>query len=325
MNTTNAYQEFIRSAIANAVNTARATAKNPHQGIKGAILEILISQLFRPLLPSDIGVGTGQIIEQKGTLSPQIDIVLYDRSILPPALYDDKVGIFPVEAVLYAIEIKTKLTASELKKSHVSAAILDKFKYLPGKRDEHDIEINHHFEKLRSVVFALNSDLRGTRVNEAERYEKIYKGLNQPPFIRAICVAGKEYWFDDGACWLGTKEHNLFDEVLSFIGGVTNTYREVAKSRHSPLLGQYIIPSGTAKAGPPTGVKFQISLTCQTCGEKIKFAPDMPKNKKIVVEGTISHTQPCEKCGGILRSPKGTFEFENGKLKNMALLTEPNE
>jgi|APLak6261659701_1056019.scaffolds.fasta_scaffold15522_2 hypothetical protein len=81
----NQYQALLRAKIKSAIEQARAASVFTHQGVKGAVLEILIGSLFRPLLPPDIGVGTGQIIDcYNSPMSRQIDIILYDSSILPP-------------------------------------------------------------------------------------------------------------------------------------------------------------------------------------------------------------------------------------------------
>lgn len=57
----NQYQNLLRSKIVSAISQAKAAAGFSHQGVKGTVLELLISQLFQPLLPADVGVGTGQI------------------------------------------------------------------------------------------------------------------------------------------------------------------------------------------------------------------------------------------------------------------------
>ncbi|MEJ2795918.1 DUF6602 domain-containing protein [Iodobacter sp. LRB] len=249
----NQYQAFLRAKVAGAIADARAASNLTHSGVKGSVLEILISKLFRPLLPSDIGVGTGQIIEQhRGIMSTQMDIILYDKSIVPPISFDQSTGIFPIEAVLYTIEVKTTLNATELSIAHDSAKLLTEFRYLPGLKNVDGSERHHSIEKVRSVVFALNSDLSGNKLTEAERYEKIYKGKGEAAHIRAICVASREYWYDNGEYWVAFDSVDDFDEILGFIGGVTNTYKSVAASRHNPLLGHYIVPEGSAKLGPKT-------------------------------------------------------------------------
>ena len=248
----NLYREFFRAKVISAIAHAKAVANLRHQGVKGQVLEILIGQLFVPLLPSDVGVGSGHILcSYTGRQSRQIDIILYNKAILPPLLLDGTLGVFPIESVLYTIEVKTKLTARELRSAHRSAEELDKkFGYRPGQKDPDGNIRNHQIEKLRSVVFALNSDLTGTTATEAERYKRFYG--DSLPWLRAICVAGKEYWFDGGERWVGYKSdsNGAYDEVLAFIGGVCNTYRDVAESRGTPLLGSYLVPDIQATVGP---------------------------------------------------------------------------
>lgn len=309
----NQYQSVFRARVASALQQAMAAAELTHQGVKGSILEILIGSLFSPLLPSDIGVGSGQIIDSySGILSNQIDIILYDKSILPPILYDSKLGIYPVESVLYAIEVKTALNATELQKAHSAAERLNtKFGYLSGRRDVKGNEVQHKIEKLRSVIFALKSDLTGTGITEAERYRKLYGASHA--YIRAICVAGREYWYDNGTFWVGTTNHAQYDEVLAFIGGVTNTYRAVSSSRGQPCLGWYIIPEITSLVGTKSRDVASVSVTCEKCGLNGEFVPEVPV-EKIVVKGALVAAGKCPRCQGDMKSAEGTYIFRGGKL-----------
>lgn len=242
----NALQKLLRGKINGAISLAKAASGFTHQGLKGEAREILIAQLFRPLLPSDIGVGTGQILcSYSGRLSSQVDIILYDQSILPPVLIDDRVGIFPIESVLYAIEVKSVLTAGELASAHNNALKLEmEFGYRPGLKTENGKEKQHSLTKVTSAVFALSSKLK--KSSEAERYIQIHG--KSAPAIRAICVADREYWFEASGFWYGTPEVEQSDPVLAFLTGVMNTYRSTAKSRGYPLLGHYIAPDGPVTA-----------------------------------------------------------------------------
>ncbi len=312
----NQYQEILRSKIKSAVEQARAASVFTHQGVKGSVLEILIGGLFRPLLPSDIGVGTGQIIDAYNSpMSGQIDIILYDKSILPPVLIDDKTGIFPIESVLYTIEVKTTLNATELSNAHKSAEKISKFGYLPGIYNEVSGKEEHHpIERVRSVIFALGSDLTGTGLNEAERYKKIY--ADGSAYIRAICVAGKEYFYDDGEHWVGCQHRDGYDEVLAFIGGVTNTYKSVAKSRHTPLLGNYVVPELSNCINVESKKVIRVPIVCEVCGNEEQLKPNVG-TMNITVNGCLLHSDPCLKCGGEMKSKFGTYVFVNGELQEI--------
>lgn len=309
----NQYQDLLRSKVTSAISQAQAAAGFSHQGVKGTVLELLISQLFEPLLPADIGVGTGQIIDAySGKMSGQIDIILYNKAILPPILLDDKLGVFPIESVLYTIEVKTTLNATELRMAHESAKDLAvNFGYLPGLKDEQGKEKHHSIEKLRSVVFALNSDLTGNGLNEAERYRKLYG--EDTAHIRAICVAGNEYWYDNGNYWVGFKDGLNFDEILAFIGGVTNTYRSVSVSRGQPCLGSYIVPEAKGFIATKSREVASVKVACESCGLEGKMVPEIGA-MDITVNGALSTKDKCPNCEGTMKSESGTYVFEKGVL-----------
>jgi hypothetical protein len=312
MSDKNQYQALLRSKIRSVIGEARAASVFTHQGVKGAVLEILIGGLFKPFLPSDIGVGTGQIIDSyKSTMSNQIDIILYDKSILPPVLIDDRTGIFPIESVLYTIEVKTTLNATELSAAHEAATKILKFGYLPGLTDESGKPKDHAIEKARSVIFALNSDLTGTNLNEAQRYKKLYgDGMAA---IRSICVAGRDYFYDNGEYWIGFEKNDEYDEILAFIGGITNTYKAVSRSRHSPLLGNYVVPESPVCLSIESRKVIKIQVICEGCGKVAMFKPNMG-TMDVVVNGAISSAEPCSDCGGKMSSSAGTYHFVKGEL-----------
>jgi hypothetical protein len=237
MNT--AYRDLILARVQAAVGAAKAVTNITHKGLKGQLREIVIRDLFRPLLPSDVGTGTGEIISAGNRQSRQQDVVIFDRSILPPILLEESTGIFPIEAVLYAIEVKSKITATEIKSSHVSATQLLGFDYQSGIYDEFDKATPHIVGKVISSVLAFDTDLSPEGENDIDRYNRI-RGSDYPA-IQAICVVGRGYWYwfhDRWETWRRTYE---FEEVVGFIAGVINTYRRIAATRKEPRLGRYLV------------------------------------------------------------------------------------
>lgn len=316
MKNKNPYQALLRGKVTSAIAQARAAACMTHQGVKGSVLEILLSQLFRPLLPADIGVGTGQIIDAFGTPpSPQIDIIIYNKEILPPVLVDDNVGIFPIESVLYTIEVKTTLNSRELSIAERSAKTINTtFKYLPGKLDTEGNRIHHSISKPRAVIFALNTDLKPNGIAEAERYKKIYG--KEDHYLSAICVAGREYSYENEDQWISMRNEDAFDEVLALIAGITNTYRKVPDSRGYPLLGYYVAPEDITSAISPSYDLPELSVKCVQCGKDQKIIPTFDGVKDLTVNGHITHSSPCE-CGGELTSEKGTYIIKNERLREI--------
>ncbi|QGH30804.1 DUF6602 domain-containing protein [Kluyvera intermedia] len=311
----NQYQALLRSKVQSAMAQAKAAAGFSHQGVKGTVLEILVSQLFRPLLPADIGMGTGQIIDSyTGKMSNQIDIILYDKAILPPIIFDANTGLFPIESVLYTIEVKTTLNSKELTTAHESAkTIRQDFSYRPGLKDINNNELNHSIEKAISVVFALKSDLKKDGISEAERYKKVFKENNR--FISAICVADREYCYEDRGYWRSTRDTGDYDEILLFISGISNTYKRISNSRMQPLLGHYIAPEHYTQTLTPAEDMPELVVKCSSCRNEVSIICDFGNQNKTII-GSIKHHIPCN-CGGELLSDNGVYTIINGRLRKI--------
>lgn len=233
---------FYRSIYATRVDAALAACRTvsqlTHHGEQGRIREILISALFRPLLPADLGIGTGFVISTGGEVSSQQDVILYDRATLPPALFDESTGFFPVESVLQTIEIKTTLTRADLIQTHNSAHNMDHFtlvdsRGLPassGPRPTH-------------AVFALDTDLSAGGKTELERYEEILEG--GPPSLGALCVVGRGYWWLEERGW--RRWPRIDGETVAFLGGILNIIPHAYAIRREARLaiGSYFIDFGS--------------------------------------------------------------------------------
>jgi hypothetical protein len=239
------YRDFYLARARSAVAAAKAATGISHRGVKGEIREILVRDLFRPLLPADMGVGTGEIISHTDRSSTQQDIVLYDRRILPPILFEECTGLFPIESVLYVIEIKSKLDAGELSDSHDAAMNFLTLDLAPGRYDPKGIPVHHLVTKPIYAIFAFGTDLSGDGKTEVERYTELLardqraQPADGPP-IRVICVVDRGYWYWLTDHWETWKPSYELEEVLGFVSGVMNTYKSVAATRLDPRLGRYL-------------------------------------------------------------------------------------
>ncbi len=238
------YRDFILSKVSAAVSGARAAATMKHSGVKGQIREIVIRDLLRPLLPADVGIGTGEIISSTGETSPQQDVVIFDRAILPPITFEQSLGLFPIESVLYAIEVKSNLRVKDLKAAHDAAAKLLAFRYAAGVFDENFQPKDHEVIKAIPAVFAFETSIGGrdvlgkyTKLLEAERQA----GRPSSPSIHAICIAGGPYVFQVDGTWKTWSPKYEYHEILAFLSGIMDRYKVVAASRHHPRLGGYIV------------------------------------------------------------------------------------
>lgn len=186
-----AFREILSAHAASAIAAAKALKGVQHDGLRGQLREILASKFLTPLLPPSLGIGTGEIISCKGQHSPQQDLIIYDKANVPPALIgDSESGLFPIDAVLYTIEVKSTLTASTLKSTHEAAVKIEAMDY-----------INPNPEKCVFCLFAFNTDLESGK-SESQRYVDFLRGISEIKTpIRAICVPSKGYWFWNGDAW----------------------------------------------------------------------------------------------------------------------------
>ena len=103
------------SSVATAVRHAHDAAESNHLGLRGRLREVALQELIRPLLPNGIQAGTGVVVDSDGTQSNQIDIIIYSTSLLPPFMKVEEQVFVPVEACIQAIEVKSCLTADEMR------------------------------------------------------------------------------------------------------------------------------------------------------------------------------------------------------------------
>jgi hypothetical protein len=241
------YRRFALVQVERAIAMARAAASIRHPGVKGQIREILITQVLRPLLPMQIGVGTGHIICLDGkTISKQHDMVLYDRRLVAPLMFDQSLGLFPVEAVLATIEVKSTLRARALQMSDAAGAELLALGIASGYYDSKTLELTTHTViHPVSCLFAFASDLKGDD-SEADRYDNLCPratdkaGQSADPHLRVICVVERGSWVWRRR-WVGAVDPEPGSEVLSFVASIIDILAPISQSRGLPQLGRYLL------------------------------------------------------------------------------------
>lgn len=77
-----------------------------HTTTKGLALEQLIRDFLKPRVRSN-GVGHGQIVLPDGSMSTQLDVIVYDESIVSPVYSSGDLIVIPSEAVRIIVEVKS--------------------------------------------------------------------------------------------------------------------------------------------------------------------------------------------------------------------------
>ncbi len=235
---------LIRLAIKEAINTK----KIEHPFLQGRIREIALDKIFKPLLILDTECGTGKIVDSKGTQSNETDIIIYSKKILPPIMYSEREGTFPVESCIYSIEVKSKSTAKGVKDTIKKAKKIRELYYSPGQHDDNFNPIKHSIQYIVPVFFAFDSDLKDNGKSEIDRYKENDPDFCKNPYLRAICVVGKGYWWYNAPKkkWVFHPPTKFYDEVIDFLSGIINTIPDILVSRRYPRFGNYLMLSREA-------------------------------------------------------------------------------
>ena len=223
------------SCINEAISEASNAEKIRHPGLVGRIREITIDHLLKPLLPAGFTIGTGKIVNRFDKQSSEVDVVIYNSSILPPVMYSDRDGIFPIESSYYSIEVKSRLTAAEVQKAYKKGKqLISLYKQANQPKKKNAIP-------TVLVLFAFGTDLIESS-SELERYARYDLDWNTDPVLKAICVIGRGYWYHRAgenrwAFHPPTPEH---DEVIDIVSGITNTLLKQLPFQRIQPLGYYL-------------------------------------------------------------------------------------
>lgn len=103
-----------------------------HPGEFGMYREKIIREFLAPFLPTRLAIGSGFIITASNNISTQCDIIIYDKEYTP-VIENGEQRFFPVECVVGVIEVKSKLTKSQLREALRKLALIKNLRNDIGK------------------------------------------------------------------------------------------------------------------------------------------------------------------------------------------------
>ncbi len=89
--------------------------KRKHRGEAGRRREDDLREFLRCFLPRRLGIGTGEIAASDGSVSPQIDLIIYDALETPLLDNSESSIVVPVEGVFGVIEVSSRLDITKLR------------------------------------------------------------------------------------------------------------------------------------------------------------------------------------------------------------------
>jgi hypothetical protein len=132
-----------------------------HSGAKGTAREGDLRSFLEKQLPARFAIASGEAIDARGSRTPQIDLMIYDRLEIGPFFVTETDALLPAEALLATIEVKSVLDNGAVEQFAGGAgAVHSLWPY--GKRFAFPRSGGAHDDgkpRVQSSLFAFESDL----------------------------------------------------------------------------------------------------------------------------------------------------------------------
>jgi hypothetical protein len=126
-------QERIAAAeVQMKAKLAEARASFAHRGIRGDHAEAALRFFLRQYMPRRFSIGTGEVVDSQGARSSQTDVVIANEDH-PFTFSDEEPGLFFVEGVSAAAEVKAVLTREQLQTTIENSRSWKRLLVNPGK------------------------------------------------------------------------------------------------------------------------------------------------------------------------------------------------
>lgn len=232
-----------------------ARVKFTHPVDKGTSVEDSFRTFLGQYLPGQLRVGHGEIIDRKGRRSRQTDVVIVNEDH-PFTFTTDLPGLFFIEGVCAAGEVKTNLTSTELKKALEDSCQFKQLEMIIGigtmvHANPSDLERFYRCPPWFLMAFESQLTLSRlqTEIVEFEKRDSVeYNGLADAVFVLGH---GWIINFGDGKGsfqfrtpegtplkgWIWKKSDSVLFDLLGWLSAVMP--RMV---RFEPILTRYILP-----------------------------------------------------------------------------------
>ncbi|WP_152632997.1 DUF6602 domain-containing protein [Aliarcobacter butzleri] len=193
-NVNDAIKQRIIGAVKNFEGKYTESQVFKHSLSKGEYREQPIQEFFRELLPNKFAVLSGEIIDYKGNVSPQSDLIIY-RNIDGIPVFKTEPTILLAESVMSIIEVKSKINLDEYEDCLKKAEKLYKLKPFGKSIQQYERGRNPTNKEVRIFisVFAYSSDSKMSMKDEYARFIKRAEELSINP-----CVIDRIYILNKG-------------------------------------------------------------------------------------------------------------------------------
>lgn len=130
------YREFLRDQSREIRASARQAGFFDHRPTTGAAREWVLRKPLEDVLPYRYAVAGGQVLAANDAISTQWDVLIYSRLDTPRLYSTPAATILPIEGVLAAISVKSKVDEAALADAARAATQLREMPRAPIRRHE---------------------------------------------------------------------------------------------------------------------------------------------------------------------------------------------
>jgi hypothetical protein len=248
-------ESILLKAISVAANRMRALYELAggihHDGEKGAFREYFVAELIRPLLVHHFGLGTGIVIDRRGCESCQTDVLIFDRRLMPPLLAAGDRGVFPIDAVLATIEVKSTLKSEHLRSAFSAARRLAPPRAECPEPDRLWIEAPGTMEAAAGstrtrakyplcALLAYQSAANSSDADEGARLEKLTPGGAEYVRLLGILDKGVWWWDQERGELMASRSSDIGENAALFLRLLLDPLDEIARTRASFQFGHWM-------------------------------------------------------------------------------------
>ena len=174
----------------------------------GTLREQAIIDSLAEIIPTFFDISSGFVIDANGSITPQIDVLLYQKGTLSPMLLTKSSIILPIELYRLGIEVKSTITRETFDQVRTQASALTSLVnsgYFPGPTSKDEPTLMS-FKKSPPpfLLVSASSDLS---------QETLLKELHATEGLLGITVFNKCILYKEAVSYVGHSDH---DRVIRF-------------------------------------------------------------------------------------------------------------
>lgn len=226
------FNNIFSSKVEQLWSLYEATVDIAHPGEKGSFREVFVRSLISSVIPFHYGVGSGVIVDKWGEQSPQIDLLIYDKRLLPPLMEEVGHGIYPIDSVLRIVEVKSTLQKSDLSQLERLCRSVD-----PNEGGGLKMASKGKLENGRSYYPFVS--LIAYKSNVADIKDTIcqsFPALSQ--YISQLCIIEKGVFKTDKSLFLPNE--NKVNNIKMFLVILLAAIEDTAASRKEFSISEWI-------------------------------------------------------------------------------------